>query len=79
MTLTQTDLIESLLKDEQYMKHAVGEMLPDDTLDLLNGTRKRKGSMGELEHLVGHSNKIAIVKADNMRVKTVTNMKRQQL
>ena len=37
------------------MEEVTREMLPDDTMDILNGTRKGKSDVKTLEHIMGVS------------------------
>ena len=75
MALTQQDLIASLLKDQAYVSQLLEEMLPDDTNDLLQGSRKGKSEVGKLDHLLGQSEIFARERAKQLRVKAVTNQK----
>ena len=79
MSLTETDLIASLLKSEAYVAEITEEMLPDDTLDLLKGTRKGKNEIKDLDHIVGVSNLLTRQKAKEQRARAVTASKIQQL
>ena len=54
--LNENDLIASLLKSEAYVSQVTEEMLPDDTLDLLKGTRKGKSDVKDMDHIIGVSN-----------------------
>ena len=45
MALNENDLIASLLRNQTYLSQITEEMLPDDTLDLLKGTRKGKSDV----------------------------------
>ena len=53
--LTEEDLIASVLKTHAYLDVVTEEMMPDDTLDLLKGTRKGKSFVKQLDHIVGVS------------------------
>ena len=55
-TLNESDLFASLLRQEHYLEQITEEMIPDDTLDLLKGTRKGKNEIKDREHIVGVSN-----------------------
>ena len=54
-------------------------MLPDDTLDLLKGTRKGKNEVKNLDHIVGISDLQSRQKAKDQRLKAVTTLKTSQL
>ena len=60
---TENDLIASLLKNEAYISQINEEMHPDDTLDLLKGTRKGKSDVKDMAHIVGVSNLLTRQKA----------------
>lgn len=47
-------------------------MLPDDTLDLLKGTRKGKNEIKDLDHIVGVSNLLTRQKAKEQRARAVS-------
>ncbi len=72
MSLTENDLIASLLRSPTYLSQITEEMLPDDTLDLLNGTRKGKSDVKQLDHIVGISDLQSRQKARDQRIKAVT-------
>lgn len=56
MSLTESDLISSLLTSPSYIEQITSEMLPDDTADLLvKSGRKGKSDVKQLEHIVGIS------------------------
>jgi len=56
MSLTESDLISSLLTSPSYIEQITSEMLPDDTADLLvKSGRKGKSDVKHLEHIVGIS------------------------
>ena len=76
-TLSEIDLIASLLKNEAYVGQITDEMLPDDTLDLLKGTRKGKNEIKDMDHIVGVSNLLTRQKAKEMRTRAVTQSKTQ--
>lgn len=76
-TLNEIDLIASLLKNEAYVSQITDEMLPDDTLDLLKGTRKGKNEIKDMDHIVGVSNLLTRQKAKEMRTRAVTQSKTQ--
>lgn len=76
-TLSEIDLIASLLKNETYVSQITDEMLPDDTLDLLKGTRKGKNEIKDMDHIVGVSNLLTRQKAKEMRTRAVTQSKTQ--
>ena len=76
-TLSEIDLIASLLKNEAYVSQITEEMLPDDTLDLLKGTRKGKNEIKDMDHIVGVSNLLTRQKAKEMRTRAVTQNKTQ--
>ena len=76
-TLSEIDLIASLLKNEAYVGQITDEMLPDDTLDLLKGTRKGKNEIKDMDHIVGVSNLLTRQKAKEMRTRAVIQSKTQ--
>ena len=76
-TLNEIDLIASLLKSEAYVSQVTEEMLPDDTLELLKGTRKGKNEIKDMDHIVGVSNLLTRQKAKEMRTRAVTQNKTQ--
>ena len=78
-TLSETDLILSLCKQPAFLEQIVEELAPDDTLELLNGTRKAKSDVQNLEHIVGASDMNARIKAKEARLKSVTQTKSKQL
>ena len=53
MALTSLDVVNSLFKDPSYVNTVLEEMLPDDTMELLQGTRKGKSEVSRLDHLKG--------------------------
>ena len=57
--LTENDLIASMMKNSSYMEQVTADMIPDDTMDLLKGTRKGKNDVKSLEHIVGVSDLLA--------------------
>ena len=63
MNLSENDLITSLLRSQAYLEEVTEEMIPDDTMDLLKGTRKGKSNVKELDHIVGVSDLLARQKA----------------
>ena len=73
--LTENDLINSLLKSEVYVNQITEEMIPDDTLDLLKGTRKGKSNVKDMDHIVGVSNLLTRQKAKEQRDRAVTQSK----
>ena len=50
-------------------------MVPDDTMELLNGTRKGKSPIKEMDHIVGVSNLLSRQKAKEQRTRSVTAIK----
>ena len=79
MSLNSQDLINSLVKDPVYVQQTLDEILPDDTNELLNGSRKGKSEVSQLDHLKGQSDKFARERANQLRIKAVTTQKAQQL
>ena len=80
MTIDEKDLIASLLRGQNYLEQITEELCPDDTLDLLNGTRKGKSTtVKDLDHIVGVSDLQTRQKAKEMRLKAVTQGKTKQL
>ena len=75
--LTENDLIASLLKSEAYVSQATEDMIPDDTLDLLKGTRKGKSDVKDMDHIVGVSNLLTRQKAKDLKARAVTQSKTQ--
>ena len=55
MSLSENEVIASLMKNANYIEQITNEMIPDDTLDLLKGTRKGKSDVKTLDHIVGVS------------------------
>lgn len=55
MSLTEHDLINSLFRTQGFLDQVVEEMIPDDTIDLLKGTRRGKSDVKDLDHIVGVS------------------------
>ena len=55
MTLGEQELVASMLRSKAYIETIEEELLPDDTLDLLQGTRKGKHSIKNFDHIVGIS------------------------
>lgn len=55
MALNENDVIASLLRNPGYVDQIMDELLPDDTLDLLRGSRKGKSEVGKYDHIVGVS------------------------
>lgn len=49
--LNENDLIASLLRSHPFIEMATEEMLPDDTLDILRGTRRGKSDVQTLDHI----------------------------
>ena len=43
------------MKNANYIDQITNEMIPDDTLDLLEGTRKGKSDVKTRDHIVGVS------------------------
>lgn len=78
-TLTEVDLISSLLHHQTYLEEITEEMNYDDTLDLLGGTRKAKPGIKDMDHIVGVSDLISRQKAKDAKMKTVTLGKQKQL
>ena len=70
--LTEHDLIASLMRNQVYMEEVTREMLPDDTMDILNGTRKGKSDVKTLDHIMGVSDINTRQKAKEQRIKAVT-------
>ena len=67
MFLNENDLISSLLRSQPYVEEIIEELHPDDTLDLLKGTRKGKSEVKEMDHIVGVSNLQTRQKAKEQR------------
>ncbi len=67
MALTETDLVASLLRNQNYIDQVTQEVLPDDTNDLLKNSRKGKSDVKELEHIVGISDLMTRQKAKQQR------------
>ena len=63
MALNESDLIGSLLRGQAYLEQITTEMVPDDTLDLLKGTRRGKSEVKQLDHIVGISDLLSRQKA----------------
>lgn len=63
MALTESDLITSLFKTQGFLDQVVEEMMPDDTIDLLKGTRRGKSDVKDLDHIVGVSDLLSRQKA----------------
>ena len=72
MNLGENDLIASLLRSQTYLEHVTEEMLPDDTLELLKGTRKGKSDIKTLDHIVGVSDLLTRQKAMQQKQRAVT-------
>ena len=68
MSLNSQDLINSLVKDPVYVQQTLDEILPDDTNELLNGSRKGKSEVSQLDHLKGQSDKFARERANQLRI-----------
>ena len=79
MQFTENDLIASLMKNTNYVDSITSEMIPDDTLDLLKGTRKGKSDVKTLDHIVGVSDLSAVQKAKEQRRRAVTIGKTGQM
>ena len=79
MFLNENDLISSLLRSQPYVEEIIEELHPDDTLDLLKGTRKGKSEVKEMDHIVGVSNLQTRQKAKEQRNRAVTIQKTKQL
>ena len=79
MVLTENDLIASMLKNQAYVDQVTTEMLPDDTLDLLKGTRRGKSEVKGLDHIVGISDLASRQKAKEQRQRAVITNKTVQL
>ena len=43
------------MKNTNFIEQITNEMIPDDTLDLLKGTRKGKSGVKTMDHIVGVS------------------------
>ena len=56
MVLSETELVGSLLCSQSYLDTITGELLPDDTMDLCNGSRKGKSEVKYYDHIEGVSN-----------------------
>lgn len=61
--LNESDLIGSLCRSQSYLEQITEELIPDDTLDLLKGTRKGKNEIKDRDHIVGVSNLLTRQKA----------------
>ena len=73
MIIDEKDLIASLLRGQNYLEEVTEELFPDDTNDLMQGTRKGKNTtVKDLDHLVGVSDIKARKKAKELRLKAVT-------
>ena len=77
--LNETDLIASLLKSKTYLDQITTEMVPDDTMDLLKGTRRGKSEVKHLDHIVGISDLLSRQKAAVQKQRAVTVTKKVQL
>lgn len=60
------------MRNANYVDQVTSEMIPDDTLDLLKGTRKGKNEIKTLDHIVGVSDLAVIQKAKEQRKRAVT-------
>ena len=67
------------MKNSNYVDQITSEMIPDDTLDLLKGTRKGKSDVKALDHIVGVSDLATIQKAKDQRRRAVTIGKTGQM
>ena len=67
MTLSEQDLIASMMRSQAYVESIEEELLPDDTLDLLKGTRRGKHSIKNFDHIVGISDLQTRQKAKQQR------------
>ena len=71
--IDEKDLITSLLRGQNYLEEVTEELFPDDTKDLMKGSRKGKNTtVKDLEHIVGVSDIKARKKAQELRLKAVT-------
>ena len=61
------------------MEQITTEMVPDDTLDLLKGTRRGKSEVKQLDHIVGISDLLSRQKAQAQKQRAVTLTKKAQL
>ena len=55
MALSENDLIASLLRTPAYVEAIEDEMIPDDTNDLMKGSRKGKAEVKFYDHIMGVS------------------------
>ena len=55
MALSENDLVASLLKSPAYVEAIEEEMLPDDTMDMLQGSRRGKNEVKFYDHILGVS------------------------
>ena len=73
MIADEKDLIASLLRSQNFLEQITEEFCPDDTLEMLQGTRKGKNTtFKDLDHIVGASDLATRQKAKEMRYKAVT-------
>ena len=54
--LNETDLIAAIMRNQNYLDQIKEEIAPDDTMDLLQGSRKGKNEIKDRAHIQGVSN-----------------------
>ncbi len=49
--LNETDLIASIMRNQNYLDQIKEEIHPDDTMDLLQGSRRGKNEIKDRAHI----------------------------
>ena len=79
MSLTLDDLVASMMRNATYIEQATQELIPDDTMDLLKGTRKGKSDVKQMSHILGVSEVQVRKKAREQRLIAVTQGQQAKL
>ena len=54
-TLNEKDVVSAMMRQPTYLDEITEEMIPDDSFDLVWGTRKGKSEVKNFDHIVGVS------------------------
>ena len=80
MSLTESDLIASLLQSKPYMDKVCEEIpAPDDGDEIFKGMRKGKSDLNDMDHIIGVSNMLGRQKAKEKIIRSVTFNKTKML